>query len=393
MENRLFRNAVTLALTIAMVTTAFFIPTLSDTGNVYAADNKQTSERSVLYDITPMLNVPTQIQAGKSFSITITGDSLTTPAPVGVRTAYIADEFTLTKNGVVQKESKKLNGATSTVIPNIVLTEKGTSYKFHVSYKIFTYNSTKQEWTEESIQSSNSVIPLVYGKIKVTFNKNKGKFKKGSIKSKTVMPYGKYGRLGKLKKRSGYKFMGWYTAKIGGKKITSKSNVVFLQNTTLYAQWKYTIKLNANKGKVSKKSKKITSGKKYGKLPTPKRKGYTFKGWYTKKKGGSKITAASYVAKAKKHTLYAQWTKKSSSAANSPYVTKSEYGKITKGMTYTQVCDIIGGKGNFLMRVNGNPVYHWYTDSSEEKFVAVNFYESSVTGTLTVNSKNNNCGW
>lgn len=49
-----------------------------------------------------------------------------------------------------------------------------------------------------------------------------------------------------------------------------------------------------------------TAGKAYGTLPTPERLGYIFKGWYTQKSGGTKITETSIVPDA--HTnLYAQW--------------------------------------------------------------------------------------
>jgi len=49
-----------------------------------------------------------------------------------------------------------------------------------------------------------------------------------------------------------------------------------------------------------------TPGKTYGTLPTPERQGFIFKGWYTQKWGGVKVTETSIVPDA--HTnLYAQW--------------------------------------------------------------------------------------
>ena len=76
---------------------------------------------------------------------------------------------------------------------------------------------------------------------------------------------------------------------------------------------KGTIKFNVNKGKrIKTKSKVVTPGKRYGKLPKPKRAGYKFKGWYTKKYGGSRVTSARKVSLSKKTTtLYAKWKKKS----------------------------------------------------------------------------------
>ena len=70
---------------------------------------------------------------------------------------------------------------------------------------------------------------------------------------------------------------------------------------------KVTAKFNPNGGKVSKKSASFITGKKYGTLPKPTRKGYTFKGWYTAKKGGTLVNAKSTVKKSL--TLYARWKK------------------------------------------------------------------------------------
>ena len=72
---------------------------------------------------------------------------------------------------------------------------------------------------------------------------------------------------------------------------------------------KYTVTLNPNGSgaAVSKTSITVTKNNKYGTLPTPSRKGYTFQGWYTKASGGSKVTADTKVTASQKHTLYAHW--------------------------------------------------------------------------------------
>lgn len=77
------------------------------------------------------------------------------------------------------------------------------------------------------------------------------------------------------------------------------------------------VKFQANGGSMSRTSSEKTSSvtvtynKKYGTLPAPVRKGYSFKGWYTKKSGGSKITASTKVKikKGKTQILYAHWSK------------------------------------------------------------------------------------
>jgi len=75
------------------------------------------------------------------------------------------------------------------------------------------------------------------------------------------------------------------------------------------------VTFNANGGKIGTKTKvgkDINKGSKIKKFPTtPKRAGYTFKGWYTKKSGGKKINVNTKPTKSV--TLYAQWTKGSTS--------------------------------------------------------------------------------
>jgi hypothetical protein len=72
---------------------------------------------------------------------------------------------------------------------------------------------------------------------------------------------------------------------------------------------------NANGGKIGtakSKSVKIKKGKKLGKLPTAKRAKYKLNGWWTKKKGGKKVTKSTKVTK--KVTFYAHWKKAATSS-------------------------------------------------------------------------------
>lgn len=60
------------------------------------------------------------------------------------------------------------------------------------------------------------------------------------------------------------------------------------------------------KGTVSPRTKYVYGSFKYGKLPTPKRRGYTFLGWYTSTDWKTKIVSSSIV-KTKYKSLYAKW--------------------------------------------------------------------------------------
>jgi len=70
------------------------------------------------------------------------------------------------------------------------------------------------------------------------------------------------------------------------------------------------ISFMSNGGKVSLKNKAVFIGNKFGKLPKPTRKGYIFKGWYTAKKKGTKITSVKIVKLKKNTKLYAHWKKR-----------------------------------------------------------------------------------
>ena len=76
--------------------------------------------------------------------------------------------------------------------------------------------------------------------------------------------------------------------------------------TTSVIKNNFTVKFNYSGGTGSKMSKNVTNGKKYGALPTTRRRKYLFDGWYTAKMGGKKITDITVVNLKENQTLYAQ---------------------------------------------------------------------------------------
>ncbi len=68
----------------------------------------------------------------------------------------------------------------------------------------------------------------------------------------------------------------------------------------------FTLTFNANGGKASETKRKVEEYSAAGTLPKATKKGYTLKGWYTKKSGGSKLAASTKINK--NATYYAQWT-------------------------------------------------------------------------------------
>ena len=118
--------------------------------------------------------------------------------------------------------------------------------------------------------------------------------------------------------RTGYTFVGWYMAKTGGTQITKDTVVTLTENHTLYAHWaanNYSVRVHLDScGGDMEYDAVVTSGRSYGSnsflnpMPTPRKRGYAFAGWYTESVGGTQITSDSIVAQDSNHTLYAQWT-------------------------------------------------------------------------------------
>lgn len=71
----------------------------------------------------------------------------------------------------------------------------------------------------------------------------------------------------------------------------------------------YSVSFHANKGKAVKTTLTLAYKDTYGKLPKTTRKGYQFLGWYTKKTGGTKVTAKTVFKKKSDQVLYAHWKK------------------------------------------------------------------------------------
>lgn len=82
-------------------------------------------------------------------------------------------------------------------------------------------------------------------------------------------------------------------------------------------------------GVVSKFRQEVTYGQAYGTLKTAVRKGYTFKGWYTQKTGGEKITADTQVTLTQDITLYAQWNRVNVAKAKITRLANSKTKKLT----------------------------------------------------------------
>jgi len=170
----------------------------------------------------------------------------------------------------------------------------------------YTSASGGTKVTTGTVFTVNTVVYAQWGIIgvtyTVTFNAN------GGTVSPATRATGSDGTLPSLPTpaRSGYTFAGWYKATTGGDEVTE--NTVFAANTTIYARWTavYTVTFNPNSGTVSPTSASVGADGTVASLPTPKRAGYKFDGWYTATTGGIEIMA-DHVFTANT-TVYARWT-------------------------------------------------------------------------------------
>jgi uncharacterized repeat protein (TIGR02543 family) len=174
-----------------------------------------------------------------------------------------------------------------------------------------TATSAVSDVTETSEPSGDTTYYALWTakEYAVKFNANGGKI--GEDKTKTITEtYAATYTLPDDPARASYKFLGWYTAKSGGSKITAASVVKITKATTLYARWSAAWKVTWNTNSLGEVAAPVQTlvqkGKSVGTLPTLLRDGYTFKGWYTKAAGGSKIKTTTKPTK--NVTYFAQWT-------------------------------------------------------------------------------------
>ena len=115
--------------------------------------------------------------------------------------------------------------------------------------------------------------------------------------------------------KKGHTFEGWVNLDDPFTEITATTKVELSQPHTLWATWlpaRYTITLDAQRGTVDKNQLDVFYETPYDGfwgdvLPTPTRRGYTFKGWHTEAKDGIRVVGSDIMDKDFNHTLYAQW--------------------------------------------------------------------------------------
>ncbi|MCD7737206.1 MAG: leucine-rich repeat protein [Lachnospiraceae bacterium] len=251
---------------------------------------------------------------------------------------------------------------TNVILPSTVTTIGVDAFYNCAKLADVYFEGSSSVWSSVSVSSDNTCLTdaTVHYGYTVKLNANGGSVSTTSMSVTNGLVYGYWEKL-PVPTRTGYSFAGWYTKASGGSLVTDTTTVDITGDQTLYACWvedgpdSYVVTFDANGGSVSTESKTVTYGSAYGTLPTPRRSGYKFSGWYTKASGGSKGTKSTTVSKTSAHTLYAHWTK-----------LKSQ--KITVSSSFTKTYKK-GGTFNLNASAEGELTY-----------------ESSNTGVVTVSS-------
>ena len=138
----------------------------------------------------------------------------------------------------------------------------------NTGYIIYDKVENTYDYTNDSNDIVGKLHSCVIGDLEeyvVMFDANGGSV---SPTSKSVIYGEKYGAF-PIPSRDGYTFLGWYTERSGGTKVTSDNRVTIFSDKTLYARWKlksYAITFsvsNAAFGNVSVSSLSVSHGTTY----------------------------------------------------------------------------------------------------------------------------------
>ena len=174
--------------------------------------------------------------------------------------------------------------------------------------------------------------------------------------------------------KTGYNFSKWQIT-AGDSTLSGNKLTIGTTDTTIkaiYTAKKYTVTYNANGGTVSGTSKSVTYNAKYGTLPTPKKAGYSFLGWYTAKTGGSKITETTIVKITSNQTIYAQWkeTLITYEDLSKNYKCKNSSAGATPYIEYSGNCTLLNdGSGNWRIKFTTSGTVKFNTSMSIDIFL------------------------
>lgn len=363
-SNASYTFAVTanISLTAKFTIKTFTTTTANSTGGT-ASVNKSSVEYdgSAIWTATPSTGYNFSKWSNGSTTNPLTVSNIT--ANTHITPVFVLKSYTITWNpngGTVNPTSTtKTHGSTLGTLPTPT---RAADIQYTYTFKGWFTAATGGTQVSASTTVTGNVTyyaqwTATTRSYTATFNGNGGGTPSPSTITKT---YGS--ELGTLPtcSRTGYTFLGWYTASSGGTKISTTTKIT--GTVTYYAQWSinsYTLTYNVNGGNaVSPASKSVQYGSAYGTLPTPTRASdaqytYTFAGWYTAATGGTQVTAATKMS-AKDTTVYAHWTSNTRSYTVSYQTTYGTLNRTSQSVAYNS-------KGSCTLTMPNNTAEFTYT--------------------------------
>lgn len=343
-SNASYTFAVTanISLTAKFTIKTFTTTTANSTGGT-ASVNKSSVEYggSAIWTATPSTGYNFSKWSNNTTANPLTVSNIT--ANTHITPIFVLKSYTVTWNpnggSVSPTSTTKTHGSTLGTLPTPT---RAADTQYTYTFKGWFTAATGGTQISASTTVTGNVIYYAQWTANIrsytaTFNGNGGGTPSPSTITKT---YGS--ELGTLPtcSRTGYTFLGWYTASSGGTKISSTTKIT--STVTYYAQWSinsYTLTYDVNGGNaVSPASKSVQYGSAYGTLPTPTRASdaqytYTFAGWYTAATGGTQVTTATKMA-AKDTTVYAHWTSNTRSYTVSYQTTYGTLNRTSQSVAY-----------------------------------------------------------
>ena len=384
-SNASYTFAVTanISLTAKFTIKTFTTTTANSTGGT-ASVNKSSVEYggSAIWTATPSTGYNFSKWSNGSTANPLTVSNIT--ANTHITPVFVLKSYTVTWNpnggSVSPTSTTKTHGSTLGTLPTPT---RAADVQYTYTFKGWFTAATGGTQVSASTTVTKNVTyyaqwtatPRSYT---ATFNGNGGGTPSPSTITKT---YGS--ELGTLPtcSRTGYTFLGWYTASSGGTKISSTTKIT--GNVTYYAVWSinsYTLTYNVNGGNtVSPASKSVQYGSAYGTLPTPTKNSdveftYAFAGWYTAASGGTQVTANTTMG-AGNTTIYAHWTATRRSYTIGYQTTYGSLNRTSQSVAY-------GSKGSCTLTMPSNAAQYTYT--FQGWYTAANGGGTKVGSSLTL---------
>lgn len=363
-SNASYTFAVTtnISLTAKFTIKTFTTTTANSTGGT-ASVNKSSVEYggSAIWTATPSTGYNFSKWSNNTTANPLTVSNIT--ANTHITPVFVLKSYTVTWNpnggSVSPTSTTKTHGSTLGTLPTPT---RAADAQYTYTFKGWFTAATGGTQISASTTVTGNVIYYAQWTANIrsytaTFNGNGGGTPSPSTITKTCGS-----ELGTLPtcSRTGYTFLGWYTASSGGTKISSTTKIT--STVTYYAQWSinsYTLTYDVNGGNaVSPASKSVQYGSAYGTLPTPTRAStaqysYTFAGWYTAATGGTQVTANTIMG-AGNTTIYAHWTATTRSYTVSYQTTYGTLNKTSQSVAYNS-------KGSCTLTMPDNTAEFTYT--------------------------------